>query len=342
MKALKVLIISDNKPGHVTQSQGLVNYLRKHFELKSTVLNVKPKIKLANRILRTLLNQQSIYTERFFKYFYRFNLPQVLNCKPDLIISTGGNSCGANAFLAKKYQCKNLFLGSLRGHDPALFSAVISTTPLPGVDDCIVLDVAPTLIDKQGLKQAASVFISDREIPQDKKLWVMLIGGDGSGYHFTEADYQTLSDAMLSLANKHDIRWLLTTSRRTGLGNEQYLQSLLQGKNEIAYAVYFNENPQRIMQAYLGAGQVIFCTEDSTSMVSEAVVSQKPVISLRWDTGNLNAGHEAVIQRFSNQHFIHRLKLDEMSDFSESDFIHEIIDTEKNYEQILDVINRDA
>ncbi len=339
MKTLKVLILSDTKPGHVSQSQGLLHYLGEHFQVKSTELQVKPKIKIANHFFKKLLNSKSIYAERFFRWFYRFNLPQVLSCTPDLIISTGGDTCGANAFLAKKYRCKNLFLGSLRGHDPALFSALVSTTPMPGVDNCIVLDVAPSLINIQGLKDAASGFLKIKKIATDKPLWVMLIGGNGSGYQFSKADYETLSHAMISLARKHDIRWLITTSRRTGLADEQFLQTLLNDKKEIAYAVYFNEQPKKIMQAYLGAGQRIFCTEDSTSMVSEAVVSQKPVITLRSQTIDINSGHESVIRRFANQHFIQRLTIDKLAVFSDVDFNYKKIEPEKHYDRIIRVIS---
>ena len=340
MKRLKVLVLTDAKPGHVTQSQGLLHYLEKHFQIKSTELQVKPKIKIANRFFKKLLNSNNIYAERFFRWFYRFNLPQVLSCTPDVIISTGGDTCGANALLAKKYRCKNLFLGSLRGYDPALFSAVLSTTPMSGVDNCIVLDVAPTLIDPQGLADAASRFLNNKKIVSDKPLWAMLIGGDGSGYQFSKEDYHSLARNMLALARKHDIRWLLTTSRRTGLANEQLLQMLLNDNNEIAYAVYFNEKPERVMQAYLGAGQKIFCTEDSTSMVSEAVVAQKPVITLRSETVAINKGHEAVIQRFANQHFIGRLTVDQLADFSEVGFNYEKIEPEKHFDQIIQVISQ--
>lgn len=338
MNELKVLIISDSKPGHYTQSQGLLNQLEKKLEIKSSVLQLKPRIKLANRVLRNMLNRNSPYAERLFRWFYRFNLPQILACSPDLIISTGGDTCGANALLAKKYQCKNLFLGSLRGHDPSLFSAVISTTPLPGVENCIVLDVAPTLVDQDKLKQSATTFLKDKQISRDEKLWTMLIGGEGSGYQFSSRDYQHLAQSMLTLAKKHGIRWLLTTSRRTGLTNEKVLQAALQGRPEIAHAVYYNEKPEKVMQAYLGAGRMIFSSEDSTSMISEAVSAQKPVITFRSDVQDINPGHEALIRRFSQQGYILRVELTELADFSLRDFQFKKIDLEKNYDQILRLI----
>ena len=338
MKCLKVLLLSDGKPGHITQSSGLVNYLRKSFNVEENNLLVKPRLKIANRLLRMLLNKKSNYSNHFFRLFYEFDLSKLKILSPDLIISTGGNTCGANALLAKELGCKNLFLGSLRGHDPQLFTGIITTTPMPGLDNSIVLDVAPTLIDQEKLQEAAREFLDKQKTLSNNKLWVMLIGGEGSGYYYSQKDYKALANEMLLQAKKNNIRWLLTTSRRTGLENEKVLQSILHEKDEIAYAVYFNQNPEKIMQAYLGAGEMVFCTEDSTSMVSEAVVSQKPVFTLRGTTKNRNKGHSAVIDRFAKLDHIHRLTIQELAALSPKEIEHRIINVEKNYDKILDLL----
>lgn len=340
MKTLKVLIISDGKAGHVTQSEGVVNYLGRYFSIEKNVFRVRPKIKVANWLLRKMLNENRMYATLFFSLFYSFDKSQLPSLEvPDLIISTGGNTCGVNALLAKKFHCKNLFSGSLRRHNPELFSGVITATPMKGVENSIVLDVVPTLINYEKLQQAGKEFLAKHEIHFDKKLWVVLIGGDGSGYRYSRNDYQEMAAAMLGLARKYGIRWLLTTSRRTGKTNENYLKTLLSDSNEIAYAVYYNDKPEKVMNAFLGLATVIFCTEDSTSMVSEAVISQKPVITLRSFTKNINKGHLAVIQRFEKQHYIHRIKVDKFIAITPDQIEHEVINVEKNYDQILDIVS---
>ena len=341
MKALKVLLISDGKSGHMTQSLGLVNYLKKKFSVQDETLQIRPRIKIANYFLCKLLNKNNRSADFFFRVFYKFDTLQVEFFKPDLIISAGGNTCGINALLAKKYNCKNLYFGSLRGHQPQLFSGVI-TTVMPDVDNSIILDVVPTLIDTEKLQEAANSFLkvhSDIFAGTTKNLWVLLIGGDGSGYSYSREDYKNMITGMVALAKKYEIHWLVTTSRRTGVENEKYIQSLLQGQNDIAYAVYFNENPEKIMQAYLGAGEIIFCTEDSTSMVSEAIISKKPVITLRGATKNINKGHKAVITRFANNKHIKRIKIDELQDFSPNSIEFKAADVEKGYDKIEKIIN---
>jgi len=326
----------------MTQSLGLVNYLKKRFSIQDETLQIRPRIKIANYFLCKLLNKNNRSVDLFFRIFYEFDTSQVQSFKPDLIISAGGNTCGINALLAKRYNCKNLYFGSLRGHQPQLFSGVITTIIMHDVDNSIILDVVPTLIDTEKLKEAANSFIkthNDIFADTTKNLWVMLIGGEGSGYNYSKENYKNLITGMVVLAKKYEVRWLVTTSRRTGVENEKYLQSLLQGKKEIAYAVYFNEKPEKIMQAYLGSGEIIFCTEDSTSMVSEAIISKKPVITLRGLTRNINKGHKAVIARFAKNRHIGRIKIDELQGFSPDSIEFKAVDVEEGYDKIVKIIN---
>jgi hypothetical protein len=335
MKVLKVLLIDDGKPGHSTQSEGLVHYLRKHFIVEKEVLRIKPRIKVANRLLRYLLNNNSNHAYRIFSWFYVTSKTKHIHSLPHLIISTGGNTCGVNAVLAQKYNCSNFFLGSLRKHKQELFTAVITTAQMPDVVNSITLDIAPNMIDPDNLDQAGKKFMNEHNIPNDKKLWSILIGGDGSGYHYSVEDYENMAKGMLLLAKRYDIRWLVTTSRRTQQGHEQLLKTLLDGQDEITYSVFFNENPEKTMLAFLGAAEMIFCTEDSTSMVSEAVISQKPVFTLYGSTQKINAGHMAVISKFSVNKYISRIKIEDFPNLSPYDFEHTSIEPGKNYDKIL-------
>jgi hypothetical protein len=340
MKDLKVLLISDGKGGHVTQSQGVINYLGEHFVIEQRVLQVKPKIKIANNILRRALNKKWRNSYFLFSLLYSFDKELVRSRPaPDLVISTGGNTCGANAVMAEKFQCCNFYLGSLRGHLPNFFSSIITSNPTQGIQNNIVLEVMPTLVSYEKMREAGDDFLKKQKIKTNKELWIMLIGGGGSGYEFSKEDYLSIATSMLKLAKKYNINWLLTTSRRTGLRNEQYLKKILTDNNLISHAVYFNEKPEKVMLAYLGAASIVFCTEDSTSMVSEALVSQKPVFTLRGKTKNLNKGHVKVIERFIKHHYVSRVMIRELEDLNPEKFEHQIVDVKKNYDLITKAIN---
>ena len=330
-------MISDDKPGHVTQTLGLIKQLEQHFAIECETLKVKPKIKIFNRLLRAFINKRSRYTRFIFQRCYRYDASLLERVKPHLVLSTGGDTCGANAVIALQKKSSNLYLGSIRGHDPSLFTAIISTTPLPHVKNCIVLDVAPTLVDSESLEKAGKEFLERHKLDEKQEYWVMLIGGEGSGYHYSSNDFKQLVDGMLVLARQHKIKWLVTSSRRTGLETEKQLQTLLTGNTEVAYAVYYNQHPEKIMSAFLGIGNKIFCTEDSTSMLSEAVITQKPVLTLYSRTERINQGHLSVVERFQEEQAIHRINIDEFKCLKPDELTFKAINPDKNYQQIIQI-----
>jgi mitochondrial fission protein ELM1 len=205
-----------------------------------------------------------------------------------------------------------------------------------------VLDVSPSLIDLEQLSTAANNFLMSKKIAQDELYWVMLIGGEGSGYSYKKSDIRTLVDGMLLLAKKYQINWLLTTSRRLGKSNEDYLKGLLSGEKSISYAVYYIAKPEKVMNAFLGLGDIIFCTEDSTSMINEAVTTQKPVVTLRARTQGINRGHQDVITRFENNGHIERIKIDELHQFSPQSVQFNPINIEKGYDKVIRLIEQEV
>jgi len=46
--------------------------------------------------------------------------------------------------------------------------------------------------------------------------WLLLIGGNGAGYRYEDADWRALAAAVNRLGKEEGVRWLVTTSRRTG------------------------------------------------------------------------------------------------------------------------------
>ena len=53
----------------------------------------------------------------------------------------------ANAWLARAFHVPNIFIGSLRGLPPELFSAVLTLEPVPGAANNLVLSMSPSVVD---------------------------------------------------------------------------------------------------------------------------------------------------------------------------------------------------
>jgi mitochondrial fission protein ELM1 len=309
---MKVLFLKDDKPGHYNQTEGLLFYLREIFpNLEVEYIEVEIKSKFSRKILRFLLNNFSSFFERksrlkYLSFFYKnYKLPKN---NPDLIISTGGNVSNINAWFSKAYNCKNILNGALRGLKEELFTYVTTVIDL-GYKNQIILDVAPSLITKEKLELAANKFLEEKKLSKEFIYYSLLIGGDGAGYKYDDKFYNDLIDFVKNISMEKNIKWLITTSRRTPEKIEEKLKNSL--KDFCAYFVDYNNNPQKVMLPFLGLSEKIFVTEESSSMISEAILSEKDVITLRGKDIKLGFNYQKILDKFVTSNYIMRYKFDE-------------------------------
>lgn len=309
---MKVLFLKDDKPGHYNQTEGLLFYLREISpNLEVEYIEVEIKSKFSRKILRFLLNNFSSFFERksrlkYLSFFYKnYKLPKN---NPDLIISTGGNVSNINAWFSKAYNCKNILNGALRGLKEELFTYVTTVIDL-GYKNQIILDVAPSLITKEKLKLAANKFLEEKKLSKEFIYYSLLIGGDGAGYKYDDKFYNDLIDFVKNISKEKNIKWLITTSRRTPEKIEEKLKNSL--KDFCAYFVDYNNNPQKVMLPFLGLSEKIFVTEESSSMISEAILSEKDVITLRGKDIKLGFNYQKILDKFVTSNYIMRYKFDE-------------------------------
>lgn len=309
MRKLSVWCLSDGVPGHFNQSKGLIKALEHGFEVELQWIDCKLKAPPLRRLMRKLLNSNVQRYAGWIEKLHSTEFP-AQRVSPDLIISTGGNTAYINIALAHRYQCKNFFIGSLRGLNPALFTRVFTIEPV-GAPNNIVMPLAPTPMGWDDLEAAGKQLKANHDNP----LWTMLIGGSTREYRYSADDWTAIADAMNKLAVEHGIKWLVTTSRRTEDQAEQILSDRLDAA-VVADAVWYKQEPRKIMAAYLGAGEQIFCTEDSLSMLTEAVSAGKPVNSLQPTQFNPEPRYENALRRLVGRGWVNRVPVASMLTYS--------------------------
>ena len=95
-----------------------------------------------------------------------------------------------------------------------LFDAILVLEPdLP--KPFISLPVSPMPLSQATLQQHGKQWHSEHP-HVEQQVWTMQIGGDGAGAQYQEQDWIQLAKQMNLLARQHRIKWLLSTSRRTG------------------------------------------------------------------------------------------------------------------------------
>lgn len=265
-KPLQVWLLSDGAPGHLSQSRGLADAIDRFCPLEVTLVKLKVRQRLLKSLGRKLLPMGGRLVPWLRRQVYAMQLP---SGQPDLLLSSGGNTLLASALLAREYGVPNLYSGTLKGYPPGCYSRIYTVTPL-GLPNNTVLPLPPV---PGALVQPLAAAAADDP-------WLLLLGGEGAGYHYTETDWQRLATAVNRLGRERGVRWLLTTSRRTGNAAELLLQRLLDPE-VLLEAVYYGQTPRPVVREFLGRCRGVWVSEDSLTMVAEAIYSGRPVRSLR-------------------------------------------------------------
>lgn len=307
---MKVLVIKDDKPGHYNQTEGLLLYLKEIYkDLEIEYVQIEIKSKLTRKILRFLLNNfVNLFTENSLKYlsfFYKkYSIPK---SKPDLIISTGGNTSNLNAWFSKAYKSKNILNGALRGLKEELFTYVTTVIDL-GYKNQVILDVAPNTITKEKLLEESVKFSKLHNLDINQRYYSLLIGGDGAGYKYNDKFYDDLIDFVEKISKEENIKWLITTSRRTPLFIENKLEEKL--KDYSSYFVSYNKKEEKVLVPFFGLSEAIFVTEESSSMISEAISTAKLVYTIGIQNSNPDKNYRTILDKFVKHKFITRIHLE--------------------------------
>lgn len=297
-----VWVLSDGKAGHFNQSRGVLRALEQLGPIQVHWVEVKLRTGLWRPLFKFWQNRhQGRLPLAWLHWAYR-GLGACPAARPDLIVATGGKLLHALIALGRHYGAKTVFVGTLHGLQPALLDAVVvlETHPEP---QYVTVPLAPMAVDEASLQQAAQDW--QQAHPEVRgRLWAMLIGGDGAGAQYHAADWQRLAAWMNDTAARQGIRWLLTTSRRTGPAAEQLLQQHLQPQ-ALADAVWWGSHPRPVMAAFLGRAELVCCGVDSLSMITEAVTAQRPVLLVQPVQFAPEARYAEALQRLQQRGWVY-------------------------------------
>ncbi len=274
-----IWILSEGSPGHVSQSLGLTAAIADKVTVSIHQLETRPQFGgLGRTFVRHLRMGKSgrPLPDSFLHTKLALTPDPASLPKPDLIVSSGGKSVFAARTLAVRYGAPFVFLGERKPYPPEWFHTVFTPSALETAACDVRMDIIPTKINAEVVREAAAAW-TDKP---GGHLWAMLIGGPSRSHHYQTSEWEQLASNMTDLARAHGIRWLVTTSRRTGKEIETLLREKLP-PDVVADAVWWCHEPQKKLAAYLGAAERLWVTQDSVSMVTEAASVGKPVVVIR-------------------------------------------------------------
>ncbi len=315
MPKQRILVLYDGKPGHLTQSYGIARLLASRLQdCDIEVQSSRPQFKLLNRSLRWLSSRRSRLAQQLVIALY--SGISIKRPAPDLVVSFGGNVVALNVALHQYWHIPNLLLGNKYSIPSHLVDVHATALGAEQTANSVATKIALCNINRQACLQVGHEL---RQRVKGHPLWSLFIGGDGSGYQYAEADWHALGAALKNVSSRLGVRWLVSTSRRTDPCGTEVVRRYLDSSNCESVIWYVDKNSPSL-EAYLGAADRIFCTEDSLSMLSEAVAMAKPVVSLQPATCEPRFTHSAMVEHMVTTGLLERIQIQALSNYEPGEF----------------------
>jgi uncharacterized protein len=277
MPPLKVLLISDGRPGHFSLSDGIVAAIARLRPVDVHRLEVKRPRLVPARLLSTLTNRgvpPGVVLQRVF------GVDASALPKTDLIVSSGGDTIAANIAAARVLGgVPNLFYGSLRRFKPDDFALVLNSYARYAAHPKYLVTLKPNKLDPGELAPSApSPNYASGQPPRTAGL---LLGGDTPTMTFGQANWQRIADFVRATHKSHGTRWMASNSRRTpDEVSDQFSALAAEPDSPISRYVDVRKTGSGTLREIFVASGAIAVTADSSSMLSEAIWVRCPVVAL--------------------------------------------------------------
>ena len=234
-------------------------------------------------------------------------LNNFINNDYDFIVSSGGATEWINAKIAKDHKIPNLYIGSLRHLKREAFT-YLAIEKYEDYSGFLDVPIVPNAINQEQIHTLSEKYYPNKT----NKVFSILIGGNGSGIKWTAESFQTIFDQFMSLARANDIKLIFLTSRRTPDFIEALIQSAWQVspqilKNSIEDDYFKIKADRDHYLATMGIADYIFVSEDSASMISEAISSGKKVYSFKPSNFTGKNHNESLLNKYANSNRLVRL-----------------------------------
>ncbi|MBA5726889.1 mitochondrial fission ELM1 family protein [Bombella mellum] len=255
-------IIAEDFAGMRSQGRGLAERAGFSWEFHPVIVN---RAKLVSRL-----------SVRFWPHSPGLFAPFSLSSATRLIISVGGKGGVAGAALGKRYGLPVVQIQHPRARlSPFALVVASKHDRLVGPN---VLSVRTAMHDvtPARLEQAANLWKERIRAGAEKVLGVLLGGANGR-YRLEEAEAATLSEELVGFMRMTGARCVLTPSRRTSRQALAVLQERLVPLGAVVMEGDGGDNPY---MGVLACSDILAVTQDSVSMISEAVATDRPVCIL--------------------------------------------------------------
>ena len=330
---LNVGHLTEGISGHDGQALGVIkNLADSGYSINVTTISVGWRTRFTRGLLKFISRKLSRFPNSI-------NINLITMCytfssfsNVDIFISSGANLAPLNLALTKKNNAKNIHLSSKRDWHVKDFNAYITTKKISPLKNNLSPDIVPNLFDPAKCMRAGEAFIKENNL-HEEKFSLLILGGNGIGYKYDKHEWDEILKNFSDFCQQSNTKPLFITSPRTP--NE--VESIIQLKYETSFSVLFHsENKRGSFPHLLYMASNIFVTEDSSTMLSEAISAGKRVACIYPKNINAPEKYTEIIRKYEALNFIKRKNINEISD----GVLNEMIDITSKVNQSLAEFNK--
>jgi len=246
LNKLKIWSVTDGSQGMISQAMGLSK-------------QISPNIREIRIDLIFPWNKLQPGFLPIYKWIFKNKIPH--DEKPDILISCGRKSVYFSLYCKKKYN--KLF--NIHIQNPKISAKNFNYIVSPNHDNFFGSNVLNSVGALHHFKKVNK--------STNLKLLTCIVGGDNQHYHFNYNDAYKLCDKLCELKKNHlNIDLKVITSRRTSKAIKEILNKKLKD-----IATIWNGEGENPYEEAIQSSSFFIVTSDSTSMISEAAISGRPI-----------------------------------------------------------------
>jgi mitochondrial fission protein ELM1 len=276
MTPLAALLLTDGRPGHFRRAEGILAAIARVRPVTTTYVNARRRRWLPGRLLAPIALARAARAG-ILNIAYGIDAAELP--RSDLVVSSGGNTLAANVCAAGLLGVPNIFYGGVRQFRPQDFALVLTSygghasrphhkmTPLMPVPD-----------DPDAFGSTSGETLG---VDRPPHIAGLLIGGDAGTFRYAPSDWERLFAFIADMRAQCGTRWIVSNSRRTPakVSDELARRARQTGGPIEAFIDVRGSGPGTLRRVF-EESQAIVCTDDSTSMITEAVWLRRPTVGV--------------------------------------------------------------
>jgi uncharacterized protein len=289
MRPLKALLLSDGRPGHFRLAEGIVAAVERRRPVALQRLDCC-RGRWPGAMLGVASNARAL-DRAILKTVYGLTPPAIGDF--DLVVSAGAETLAANVAFARLAGAANIFYGSLRLFRPESFSLVLTSYARNAGRPRHAMVLKPSGIPWCAERPPAVGPACPPAVA------ALLLGGDAGTTTFADDDWQRLLAFIAATHATHGTHWIVANSRRTPAAvSGQFADEAARADAPIRTFIDVRAPHSMSLAAAFAHAEAVVCTDDSSSMVSEAISAGLPTIGARPAAHSLpldEAGYRAYL-----------------------------------------------